>query len=67
MKRRKFIKKSILGIFGAGLLTGFYSWQIEPFWLEFVHIKMPINNLPDSLQGKTLMQIVTIQPKVASY
>ena len=57
MKRRKFIKKSILGIFGAGLITGFYSWQIEPFWLEFVHIKMPIKNLPDSLQGKTLMQI----------
>ena len=50
MKRRKFIKKSILGIFGAGLITGFYSWQIEPFWLEFVHIKMPIKNLPDSLR-----------------
>ena len=66
MIRRKFIKKSILGIFGAGLITGFYSWQIEPFWLEFVHIKMPIKNLPDSLQGKTLMQISDMHVKDSS-
>ena len=60
MRRRKFIKKSALGILGAGLLTGIYSWQIEPFWLEFVHLKMPIKNLPKSLEGKTLMQISDI-------
>lgn len=42
---------------GIGLLTGFYTWQIEPFWLEFVERKMPIVNLPDDLIGKTLMQI----------
>ncbi len=60
MKRRKFIKKSGLGLIGAGLLSGFYSWQIEPFWLEFVQKKMPIRNLPKELQGKTLMQISDI-------
>lgn len=38
-------------------MTGIYSWQIEPFWLEFVKVKMPIRNLPDALVGKTLMQI----------
>ena len=42
---------------GAGLFTSLYSWQIEPFWLEFVKIKMPIKNLPKSLEGKVLMQI----------
>jgi len=57
MKRRKFVKNAILGAVGIGCLTGVYSWQIEPFWLEFVKKKMPIRNLPKALIGKTLMQI----------
>jgi len=40
-----------------GFLTGLYTWQVEPFWLEFVKKKMPIANLPEHLIGKTLMQI----------
>lgn len=44
----------------AGLLTGLYTWQIEPFWLEFVRVNMPVRNLPDRLVGKTLMQISDI-------
>lgn len=56
LNRRKFLKRSmILG--GAGLLTGLYAWQIEPFWLEFVEHKMPIKNLPNNLNGLKLMQI----------
>lgn len=56
MNRRTFIKGiAVLG--GAGLLTGVYSWQIQPFWLEFVKVKMSIKNLPDHLIGKTIMQI----------
>lgn len=55
MKRRTFLTLS--GAAGLGLLTGFYTWQIEPFWVEFVQKKMPIENLPDDLVGKTLMQI----------
>ncbi|MGY3792570.1 metallophosphoesterase [Aquimarina sp. 433] len=57
MNRRKFIKKGILGTAGIAIATGFYTWQIEPFWLEFVHRKMPVKNLPDQFIGKTLMQI----------
>ena len=56
MNRRKFVK-GIGAISGLGALTGFYSWQIEPHWLEFVYRKMPIKNLPGDLVGKTLMQI----------
>lgn len=56
MTRKIFLKRllqlSILGAFPV-----LYSWQVEPFWLEFVHIKMPIKNLPKELEGKTLMQI----------
>lgn len=57
MNRRNFIKNSALALGGAGALTGFYTWQIEPFMPEFVKIKMPVKNLPNSLIGKTLMQI----------
>lgn len=57
MNRRQFIKRSFWGTIGLGLSAGLYTWQIEPFWLEFVKRKMPIANLPDELVGKTLMQI----------
>jgi hypothetical protein len=60
MKRRKFIKNTILSSAGIGLITGLYSWQIEPFWLEFVKVNMPIQNLPKALIGKTVMQISDI-------
>ena len=60
MKRRKFINQTLWGTAGIGFLTGLYTWQIEPFWLEFVKRKMPIANLPDALVGNTLMQISDI-------
>ncbi len=58
--RRKFIKNTLLGLTGFSILNGLYAWQIEPFNLEFVRIKMPIKNLPSHLVGKTLMQISDI-------
>lgn len=60
MRRRKFIKKGIFSAIGIGFISGIYSWKIEPFWLEFVKVKMPIKNLPEKLIGKTLMQISDI-------
>jgi len=57
LERRKFLKTSSAIIGGASVLTGLYTWQIEPFWLEFVHRKMKIKNLPEGLVGKRLMQI----------
>ncbi|MFN1219323.1 metallophosphoesterase [Chryseobacterium kwangjuense] len=56
MTRKTFIKRlmqlSVLGAFPA-----LYSWQVEPFWVEFVQRKLPIKNLPEALEGKILMQI----------
>lgn len=60
MQRRKFIKNTFWGLAGIGLFSGLYAWQIEPFWLEFVKVKMPIKNLPKDLVGKTLIQISDI-------
>jgi len=60
MRRRKFLKNTLLGLTGVGLFSGLYAWQIEPFCLEFVKVKMPIKNLPNDLVGKTLMQISDI-------
>ena len=60
MNKRKFLKKSLYGAIGVGVLSGLYAWQIEPFWLEFVKVKMPTKNLPENLKGKTVMQISDI-------
>ncbi len=54
MNRRKFMGRSFWSLVG---LTGLYTWQVEPFWLEFVRKQMPVKNLPAHLVGKTLMQI----------
>ncbi|MGY6650126.1 metallophosphoesterase [Wenyingzhuangia sp. IMCC45574] len=60
MKRRSFIKKGILGTIGASILTGIYAWRLEPYWLEFVKVKMPVKNLPNELIGRKLIQISDI-------
>lgn len=59
MNRRKIIQ-SIVGLTGISALAAGYAWQIEPFWLEFVSLEMPIDNLPEHLEGKVLMQISDI-------
>ncbi|RYZ62885.1 MAG: phosphoesterase [Chitinophagaceae bacterium] len=59
MKRRNFLK-GLAGLTGVGLVSGLYAWQIEPFWLEFVEVEMPVKNLPSELNGKTLVQISDI-------
>jgi len=56
MNRRKFIKVGF-GLGATVTLTGLYSWQISPYQLEFVKLKMAIRNLPQELVGKTLIQV----------
>lgn len=56
MTRKHFLKRLFqLSVIGSFPL--FYSWQIEPFWVEFVEQKLPVKNLPKELEGKILMQI----------
>lgn len=60
MDRRKFIKNSLFVGTGLTIGLGIYSYQIEPFWLEFVQTSLPIKNLPKDIIGKKLMQISDI-------
>lgn len=55
--RRRTVLKGIGTSIGLLGLTGLYSWQVEPFWLEVVHRPLNITNLPETLKGKVLMQI----------
>ncbi|WP_407484078.1 metallophosphoesterase [Elizabethkingia meningoseptica] len=56
MNRKTFLKR-LFQLSVAGAFPVLYSWQIEPFWVEFVQRKLPVKNLPGELVGKTLMQI----------
>ena len=40
---------------GVGVLG--YTFGVEPFWVETVRRSMPLVNLPDSLAGRTLLQL----------
>ena len=40
---------------GAG--TGYYTFYIEPHWVQEAHQQMPVKNLPPDLDGRTLVQL----------
>ena len=60
LTRRQFLLRSTAALCGTGLATAGYTTLIEPYWLDFPEISMPIRNLPDHLRGTTLMQISDI-------
>jgi len=45
---------------GLGAATAYYTFRIEPTWLEVVRRPMPIRHLPPALAGKTLAQLSDI-------
>ncbi|HEV8002361.1 MAG TPA: metallophosphoesterase [Planctomycetaceae bacterium] len=51
--RRRFLAASALAVCG----TGFYTWRIEPHWIEVVERDLPIHKLPSALAGRRLVQI----------
>ena len=54
--RRKWLKRAS-GAFGIAMAAGIYSWRIEPHWVEVVRRDLPIQNLPEHLHDRTLVQI----------
>lgn len=56
VNRRQFLRGATRVTTGAAI-AGFYSWQIEPFWVEVVERDMPLRGLPTHLEGKKLLQL----------
>jgi uncharacterized protein len=63
--RRRALKALTAAASGAAVL-GFYTWGVEPHWLEFTYPVLPIRDLPNELEGCTLAQIsdLHVGPKV---
>jgi predicted MPP superfamily phosphohydrolase len=65
MTRRRFMRLAV-GTGGLAAATGFYTWRIEPHWVQFVERPLPIANLPRALEGARLVQLsdLHIGPRV---
>ena len=58
LKRPKITRRSFLGAAAfSAAATCFYTWRIEPHWVELVRRPLPIENLPRDLHGRTLVQL----------
>lgn len=42
------------------LFVGVYTWRIEPRWVEWNYMDMPIENLPDSLIDKRIIHLTDL-------
>ena len=58
--RKGFLKKGFITFILIAALAGYYAWQIEPHWVKYEQLKLPIKHLPENLEGKTLVQISDI-------
>lgn len=56
MKRRRFLR-AVLGGCSAPALAAAYAVGIEPRWLEFTQMDLPVEGLPRALDGKVLAHL----------
>src|SRR6185312_15803797 len=54
---RRRLLKGVAATAGLSLATGFYTWRIEPHWLQIVERTLPIKNLPPKLEGARMAQL----------
>ncbi|HEU4723016.1 MAG TPA: metallophosphoesterase [Gemmatimonadaceae bacterium] len=68
MNRRRFLASGAAALAAAAASAGLYAWQVEPFLVEVVRREMPLEDLPEALVGRTLLQIsdVHVGPRVSS-
>jgi uncharacterized protein len=64
--RRRVLRASLAAA-ASGFGVGFYTWQVEPHWLEIVRRRLPVHGLPDALRGRTLAQLsdIHVGPRVS--
>ena len=60
MTRRQFFLGALAGSAAATVGVGTYTWRWEPHWVDYVHLPMPIENLPAALVGKRLVQLTDL-------
>lgn len=65
LSRRTFLGIAATSV-GAAAGVGFYTWRVEPHWLEVVRRTLPVRALPQRLSGATLVQLsdVHVGPRV---
>src|SRR3954468_22314329 len=54
---RRRLLKGAAATAGLSLATGFYTWRIEPHWLQIVERTLPVAHLPSGLEGARLAQL----------
>jgi predicted MPP superfamily phosphohydrolase len=66
--RRTFLRAGAWGTAAAMVGVGLDSWLLEPHRVEVVRHAMPLEHLPASLAGRTLLQIsdIHVGPRVSS-
>jgi predicted MPP superfamily phosphohydrolase len=66
MLRRRTLLRAALAAATSATGVGLYTWLVEPHWLQIVRRPLPIRGLPDSLIGKTLVQLsdIHVGPRV---
>ena len=57
VNRRQFLRGAATATVGAAAAAGFYTWRVEPHWIEVVDCLMPLRGLPPALEGKRVVQI----------
>lgn len=58
--RRRWLQRAVRASLVGGLGAAGYAHWIEPHWVETVRRELPIAGLPESLQGRTLLQLSDI-------
>jgi hypothetical protein len=56
---RRRLLRTVLGL-GAVSASGVYGREIEPFWVEWHDLPMPLRNLPESFDGFRLCQLTDL-------
>lgn len=66
ISRRAFVRAGIGAAIALPVGIVVYTLKIEPHWLEIVHRDLPVRSLPESLVGRSLVQIsdIHIGPEV---
>jgi len=67
LNRRTFLKRGAAAVAASGLACFGYALGVEPHWLEIVERDLPIDHLPQGLEGATLAQLsdLHIGPRVS--